>query len=156
MRQSERQSAGAEQNGAAARKLFPYQSGEIEIILGGWRWAVQERKGTGDDPNSATMHPLQLSGVFHGAEVATNGLLCNTEPVCDIDNVHTSVSGEQVGDRLITSHGLRALDGHVVLSLVRRWRSPTTTVLLILSSVVGSGLFGRCRRGRSQSPPHSR
>ena len=66
------------------------------------------------------MDALQLPSVFHRSKVTTDGLLGNTESIGNVDNIYASVSGEQVGDRLVTSHGLRVLDGHCVLSLVRR------------------------------------
>ena len=62
------------------------------------------------------MHALQFSGGLHSAQVATDGLLRDAQSVRDVDDVDPSVGGQQVGDRLIASRGLRVLDGHDFLN----------------------------------------
>ena len=55
-----------------------------------------------------TVHALQLASALHGAQVAPDGLLRDAESVRDVDNIHASIGGQQVGDRLVTSRLVRA------------------------------------------------
>ena len=48
---------------------------------------VAQCQRTGIDPNRAAVHALQLAGGLHGAQVAADGLLRDTESVRDVDNV---------------------------------------------------------------------
>jgi hypothetical protein len=62
---------------------------------------------------------LQFSRAFHRAQIAPDRLRRNAQSAGDIDDIDASVSGKQLGDRLVASYGLRVLDGHRILSLVR-------------------------------------
>jgi hypothetical protein len=62
------------------------------------------------------VYPLQLSCRLHCAKVAPDSLLRDAQSIRDVDDVDASVGGQQVGNRLIASSGLRVLDGHGFLN----------------------------------------
>jgi hypothetical protein len=91
---------------------MPHSSGERKIILGGRRLVVEQNERTSGEPNCATVDSLQFSRAFHRAEVAPNRLLSDAQSIRNVDDVHTTIGGQQIGDRLIAGRGLRVLDGH--------------------------------------------
>ncbi len=93
--------------------------------------AVADREWTGDcDAHRTAVHALQLACALHGiAEIAPDGLLGNTESVRDVDNIHPSIGGQQVGNRLAYSSEPR---------LVRVRVDPPSTSSFI-------GFLARCR-----------
>lgn len=95
---------------------MPHSSGERKIILGGRRLVVEQNERTSGEPNCATVNSLQFSRALHRAEVAPNRLLGDAQSIRNVDNVHTTIGGQQIGDRLIASRGLRVLDGHTAAS----------------------------------------
>ena len=91
-----RQVAGADQDGAAARQRLPDPAGELEVILDGRGMAVAQCQWIGDKAYRPAVDALQLAGDLHGAQVAPDGLLRNAQSVCDVDNVHPALGGQQV------------------------------------------------------------